>query len=112
MKVPGMRLFPNHVGAIVAVAYGYGLLLGSLSLLWSWTVGRGAPQLVWWQYLLAPLAIGAAAFVLEAVATFFMNGFAFEKSASASRLAAGKVAFVVLLVLLLVGWPMYQISQQ
>lgn len=112
MKIHGMRLFPTQFGAIVAVAYGYGLLLGSLSLLWSWAVGRGTPQLEWWQYLLAPFAIGAAAFVLEAVATFLMNGFVVVPSASASRLAAGKVALVVLLVLLLVGWPMYQISQQ
>ena len=112
MKVHGMQLFPNHAGAIVAVAYGYGLLLGSFSLLWSWAVGRGAPQLEWWQYLLAPLAIGAAAFVLEAVAIFLLNGFAFVPAASASRLAAGKVALVVLFVLLLVGWPMYQISRQ
>lgn len=112
MKVHGMRLFPNHAGATVAVAYGYGLLLGSLSLLWSWAVGRGTPQLEWWQYLLAPLSIGAVAFVLEAVATFLVNGFASTPSASASRLAAGKVALVVLLVLLLVVWPMCRISQQ
>jgi hypothetical protein len=75
-------------------------------------VGRGTPQLALWQYLLAPLAIGATAFILEAVATFLMNGFASAPSASAPRLAAGKVALVVLLVLLLVIWPMYQISQQ
>jgi hypothetical protein len=111
MKTLGLRLFPNHAGAVVAVAYGYGLLLGCLSLLWSWAVGRGTPQLEWWQYLLVPIAIGAGAIVLEAVATFLMNGFALVPSASALRLAFGKVALVVLLLLLLVVWPMYQISQ-
>lgn len=107
-----MRLFPNHAGAMVAVAYGYGLLIGSVGLLWSWALGRGTPQLEWWQYLFAPLAIGTAAFVLEALGTFLMNGFTVGHPASALRLRGGKVALVVLLVLLLVGWPMYQIAQQ
>ena len=112
MKILGARLFPTHAGAIVAVAYAYGLLLGCFSLLWSWAFGRGTPQLEWWQYLLAPFAIGGAAFVLEAAGTFLTNGFTFGETASAVRLTAGKVALVVLLALLLVGWPMYLISQQ
>jgi hypothetical protein len=112
MKVSGVRLFPKQTGAIVVVAYGYGLLLGCLSLLWSWAVNRGTPQLEWWQYLLAPFAVGAAAFALEMAATFLTNGFAFVPSASSSRLTAGKIALVVMLVLLLVAWPLYQISQQ
>ena len=107
-----MKLFPNHAGAIVAVAYAYGAMLGCLSLLWSWAVGRGMPQLEWWQYLLAPFAMGAAAFVLEAAGTFLANGFTSGQAASSARLTAGKVALVALLVLLLVGWPMYQIAQQ
>ena len=112
MKIHRMRPFPTHAGAIVAVAYAYGLVLGCLSLLWSWAVGRGMPQLEWWQYLLAPFAMGAAAFVLEAAGTFLANGFTSGQAASSARLTAGKVALVALLVLLLVGWPMYQIAQQ
>jgi hypothetical protein len=112
MKIHGMRRFPAHVGAIVAVAYAYGFVLGCVSLLWSWAVGRGMPQLEWWQYLLAPFGIGAAAFVLEAVGTFLSNGFSSRQAVSSARLTAGKVALVALLVLLLVGWPMYQIAQQ
>jgi hypothetical protein len=111
MKIHGMRLFPNHAGAIVAVAYAYGAVLGCLSLLWSRAVGRGMPQLEWWQYLLAPLAIGAVAFVLEAVGSFIANGFTSGQTASSARLTAGKVALIALLVLLLVGWPMFQIAQ-
>lgn len=112
MKISGKGQFPKHAGAIVAVAYGYGLLLGGFGLVWSWATGRNLAQLEWWQYLFAPLAIGAAAFVLEAVGTFLKNGFAFGQAESPVRLAAGKVVLVVLIVLLLIGWPMYEISQR
>jgi hypothetical protein len=107
-----MRLFPTHVRAIIAVAYAYGFLLGCLSLLWSWASGRSSPQLEWWQYLLAPFALGLAAFILEATGTFLTNGFTFGQTASAARISAGRIVLVVLLVLLLMGWPVYQITQQ
>ena len=112
MKASGMRLFPNHAGAIVAVAYGNGVLLGCICLLWSWAAGLATPPLKWWQHILAPLAIGAAAFVLEAMGTSPLNGFTFEHPPSVLGLERGKTALVVLLVLLLVGWPVYQIAQQ
>lgn len=112
MKVLGVRLAPSHVGAFIGILYAYGAFLGAIGLAWSWLGDRGVPQLLWWQYLLAPFAIGAAAFALEGIGTFCADGFTFGYTESKARLVAGKVALVVLLLALLLGWPMYRIAHQ
>ena len=110
MKFGVIRLLPSHVGMAVAFIYGYGALLGAFSLVWSWIAGRDISQLTWWQYLLAPLAIGLSALVLEALGTFLSNGFSIEPANSARR-TAGSVALVVVVLLLVIGWPIYHMSQ-
>lgn len=52
------------VGLILALIYFYGSLLGALYLLQSWLFGK-LPQWPWWQFGLAPFALGAAALAVE-----------------------------------------------
>ena len=52
------------VGLILALIYFYGFVLGALYLLQSWALGK-LPQLPWWQFALAPFALGAAALAIE-----------------------------------------------
>ena len=110
MKVLGVRLAPSHVGAFIGILYAYGVIFGVIGVVWSWLGDRSVSQLLWWQYLLAPFAIGAVAFALECLGTFCAGGFTFGTTESKARLMAGKVAIVILLVTLLLGWPMYRIA--
>jgi hypothetical protein len=110
MKVLGLRLAPSLLGTFVGILYAYGVFLGVIGVAWSWLGDRSLPQLLWWQYLLAPFAIGAVAFALEGLGTFCASGFTFGYTESKVRMAAGKTSMVVLLVALLLGWPMYRIS--
>ena len=110
MKVPGVRLAPSHVGAFIGILYTYGVCLGVIGIARYWLWDHGVPQLQWWQYLLAPFAIGAVAFALKGMGTFCAGGFSFGHTESKARLVAGKVAMVVLLVTLLLGWSMYRIA--
>lgn len=54
------------VGLILALTYFYGLVLGALYMLHSWAFGR-VPQWTWWQFALAPFALGSAALAIELV---------------------------------------------
>ena len=55
-------------GAVIAgLAYFYGLILGGLSLAWQVLFREGLPTLAWWQWLLAPLALGVVAMGAEAL---------------------------------------------
>ena len=112
MKIAGMRLANSRIGMLIVGIYVYGATLEIAGLGWAWLESRNPPQYQWWEYLLAPFAIGAIAAVLEGLGTFFADGFTFDKTESKVRLAAGKVALVVLLLVLLIGIPMYHISQQ
>lgn len=103
---------PGHVSSLIGILYAYGAFLGTIGLAWSWFEDRGVPQLLWWQFLLAPFVIGATAFALEGLGTFLTNGFAFDKSGSKLRVELGKAALVVLLMMLLIGLPAHHMSQQ
>ncbi len=86
------------------------MFIGVTSLAPYWFGGHGTPKLTWWQYLLAPLAMGAVGFALEAIGTFCGSGFTFGHTASHTRVVAGKFAIVALLIVLVIGWPMYELS--
>jgi hypothetical protein len=62
--------------------------------------------------LLAPLAICLAALALEASAAFLANGFTFGSTGSPTRLAGGKFVLMILILMLVLflDWPMYQMS--
>ncbi len=112
MKIAGVRLIHSHVGMFIGLVYAYGAFLGVVGLVFSWLWDRGIPQLQWWQFLLAPFAIGLAAAALEGLGTFCASGFTFGQTESKARLIVGKVAIIVLLLVLLLGIPMYKISHQ
>lgn len=107
-----MRLATRRVSMLFVGVYLYGAILEIAGLGWSWLVGREIPHYTWWQFLLAPFAIGAIAAALEGLGTFVSGGFTFDQTESKVRLSFGKVAFVVLLLLLLIGVPIYHVSQQ
>lgn len=112
MKVLGVRLAPSHVGAFIGILYAYGAFLGTIGMAWSWLEDRGVPQLLWWQFLLAPFVIGATAVALEGLGTFLINGFAFDQTESKVRVELGKAVLVALLLVLVIGLPIYHMSQQ
>ena len=56
-----VRSKPRFLVFMVGAVYAYGVLLGSLGLVWQLVIGKGFPHWVWWQFLLAPLGIGATA---------------------------------------------------
>ena len=58
----GRRL--QGVGLIIALVYFYGFVLGALYLLQAWAFGK-LPQWAWWQFVLAPFALGSAALAIE-----------------------------------------------
>ena len=65
-----MGLAPSHVGAFIGILYAYGVFLGVIGVAWNWFWDHGVPQLRWWQYLLAALAIGSMAFAVEGMGMF------------------------------------------
>ena len=52
------------VGLIIAFVYFYGLVLGALYLVPAW-LSEKLPQWAWWQFVLAPFALGSAALAIE-----------------------------------------------
>lgn len=52
------------VGLILALVYFYGIVLGTMYLLHGWAFGK-LPRLAWWQFALAPFALGSAALAIE-----------------------------------------------
>jgi hypothetical protein len=97
-----MRTGVHRACLIIGVLYAFGAFVAVTGLGWSWLVGRDIPLYSWWQWLLAPLAIGAAALAIEGLGTFVLGGFTFDQTESKARLVAGKVAFIVLLLVLLI----------
>jgi hypothetical protein len=61
MSLPTLKV----AGYFAGLAYFYGLLLGGFTLVWQVLFRDGLPSLAWWQWLLAPLAIGCAAMGAE-----------------------------------------------
>jgi hypothetical protein len=112
-SLDGMRItHARTVPLVLGLIYAYGAVLGIVGLGLSWLSSREIPHLEWWQFALAPLAIGAVAAVVEGVGTFLLGGFTFGDAESRTRRAAGKFVFVVTLVALAVAWPLYQMSKQ
>lgn len=111
MKFGLIRFLPPQVWSAAAVVYCYGALLSAFMLGWSWLIRHEAPDLPWWQWVLAPLLVGLTALTLEGVGTFLSNGFSLSSSPSRGRRIAGGAALFIALVLLVVGWPMYQLSR-
>lgn len=93
------------------MAYGYGLVLGAFALAWDWFVRDQVPSLEWWQYILAPLAIGLVALFLEAAGTsvgrIFGEG---DSSQPKWKHAAALIVMFLLMAALMLGPTFYQLS--
>jgi hypothetical protein len=111
VKIGILRQVPRHVLDGVAFIYAYGALLGACLLGWSVIAGNNKPKLEWWEWLAAPLAVGITALMLEALWEFLSNGFSVRPSDSKMRTALGNLAVVILLLLLVIGWPILQMSR-
>lgn len=88
------------VGLIFAFVYFYGLVLGALYLLQAWAFGK-LPHWPWWQFALAPFALGAVAIAVE-----WLVGLLPKRSPSwhSSIPQWKKALFLVFLVLAVVGF--------
>ena len=98
-------------GYLVGLAYFYGLILGGLSLAWQVLFRSGPPAMSWWQWLLAPLAIGGAAMGGEWLVQKLQDvtGFGEYGKSKSSRLLHLAILFVVLAALI-IGPAMYKVS--
>lgn len=94
-----------------AMAYGYGLVIGSFVLAWDWLVRDRVPSLEWWQYIFAPFAIGLIALMLEAAGTSVGRTFGEGKSGQPKwKHAAALIVMFLLMAALMLGLAFYQFS--
>jgi len=99
-------------GAVfLGLAYFYGLILGAFSLGWEVLFRGGWPSLAWWQWVLAPLAIGTFAMCAEAIVEKIQQatGFGAAGQSRAKRMIHLVVLFVVLAAVI-VGSAMYTVA--
>lgn len=72
-ELDGMRvgvvasLLGQGAAVILTVLYAYGLLLAAIWILPRYVVSGEWPQWPWWGYAMAPLLVGAAAALIEAL---------------------------------------------
>ncbi len=111
MTALGVRFVPRNAIAFLAFTYAFGTVLGVIGFVMSAFGNRGHYDLQWWEFLLAPFAIGGAALMAEAIGTFCASGFNFGHTASPTRQLAGKITIIALLIALVIGWPMYKLSR-
>ena len=107
------RRSPLVLGAyFLGLAYIYGLILGSISLAWQALFRDGMPGLSWWQWLLAPLALGALAMAAEAAFEWLQNatGFGAERQGRVKR-ALHLIILFVIFSALIIGPALYSISR-
>ena len=99
--------------AVLGFAYAYGLLLGALSLVYEVVFRNGAPHMPWWQWLLAPFAIGAFAMGGEWLFQKLQDKTGFGVAGeSRAKHAIHLVVLFLVLALLIVGPALYKVSHQ
>lgn len=93
------------------MAYGYGIVLSCFALAWDWLVRDRVPSLEWWQYILAPFAVGLTALLLEAAGTAVARMFGEGESDQPKwKHAAALFAMFLLMATLTLGPVFYQLS--
>ena len=96
---------------LVGLAYFYGLILGGFSLAWQVLFRDGLPSMTWWQWILAPLAIGIAAMGGEWIVQKLQDSTGFgEYGESESKRVIHLVILFVVLAALIIGPAIYQVT--
>lgn len=107
-----MKLSPSNTTAVLVFAYLIGALLYGAHLGWTWFAEGAIPDRPLWKHLLAPVAAVVLWLVLEAIGTYVANGFTFDEvNPSKWRRIAGLIGMFVLLAVVIIGIPLYQISK-
>jgi hypothetical protein len=107
-----VRISFRSIGGLVALAYFYGAILGVFALAWDIVFRDGPPKWAWWQFLLAPLAIGFFAMGGEWIVEKVQSSTGFGQSGvSPSRHALHLVILFVVLALLIIGPAMYKVAR-
>lgn len=96
----------------IAVAYIYGAILGGAELAWQGLLKHRLPDWEWWQYALAPLAIGLVAAGLEVLGEYLNNSFTLQSPVPYKwRRYLGGITLVLFLILLVLGPALYTIRK-
>ena len=104
------QMFTRSGLFIVGLIYLYGLVLGALGLGWQWMVHDKFPNWNWWQFLLAPFAIGTIAASLEKSGEYLVNGFSFYKKEQPKwKRKLGLFFLFLVMTALVLGPAFYQI---
>jgi hypothetical protein len=106
-----LRSALDGLGGLVALAYVCGLVLGGMGLAWEVMFRGGWPSLNWWQWVLAPLAIGVVAMSAEAVFEVLRRatGFGAPDQSRGKRLAHLLILFAILATVI-IGPAMYKVA--
>jgi hypothetical protein len=102
----------KFAATIVGVIYLQGLILNLIFGSFSWLGGASAPGPWWWYVSGGALVTGLAAIILEGIGLFFGKGFTFQDGASQFRKSAGFAALILIVIAVVIGGPIYHISQQ
>ena len=98
---------------IICLAYAYGAILGVIGLVWEWMFQPVLPSWKWWQFLLAPLAIGLIALALEGVGQLIRKSFGTDNAnAPKWKRNLGLLVIFVLMTALVLGPAFYRIAHQ
>lgn len=106
-----MQRGPVDAVRIVVLAYGYGLILGALSLAWHAAFRGGLPALAWWQWALAPLALGVVALTVEWLLSHIQNATGFGAAGERGLKRALHLGLLLLLLsAIILGPALYNIA--
>jgi hypothetical protein len=98
-------------GYLVGLAYFYGLILGGFSLAWQVVFRDGLPSMTWWQWIVAPLAVGSAAMGAEWLVQKLQDstGFGEYGESKSNRIIHLAILFAVLAALI-IGPAVYKVT--
>lgn len=107
-----MNLGQSNKSAVLIFAYFLGAVLYGVHLGWTWFAEGIIPDRPLWIHLLAPVAAVVFWLVVEVIGIYVGNGFTFdERKRSKWRRAVGLIGLFVLLTVVIIGIPFYQMSK-
>lgn len=108
-----LRAYRPSLLVVIGIACAYGLVLGSMWLAWSWFSRGNFPEVDWWQLAFGPIALGGAAFGLEAAGTLLSGAFGEGQGGQPRRKqVVALVALFLYMAIMLLGYALYHLSGQ